>query len=316
MKTNENFKVDFIGVGAAKCGSSWIAKCLAEHPQIFIPENDEYPNEEKNPLRKELLWFKDNILLFKCRDFEKLFSLPSRYDKEGILPYLKFFMPAKENQVKGEISTVYMYDSSVASKIKKEFPNIKILVYLRNPIERTYSHYYFNKYTTRVDSSKSFEQAIKNYPAVYINTSLYYKCLKLYFDLFPRENILVLIYEDIKKDSLKFIQNIYRFLGIDDSFVPPSLNRKINPTIRHKYRYLTKTIHPLLIALHKIKASFLIDNFKKIPLGKKIVKLIKDKETIKKPLMDPETRKYLQQVFTDDIKNLEKLIDRDLSFWK
>ncbi len=314
MEDSKNFKVNFIGIGAAKCGTSWIAKCLAEHPQVFIPKNDVQQNGDF--ARKELLWFKDNIIAYKCQDFKKLFGLLSCYDKKGILPYLKFFEPAKENQVKGEISTVYMYDSSVAFKIKKEFPDVKILAYLRNPIERTYSHYYFNKYTTRVDSSKSFEQAIKRYPAVYINTSLYYKCLKPYFDLFPRKNILVLIYEDIEKDPVKFVQNIYRFLDIDDSFVPPSLNKKINPTIKNKHPYILGLIHPLLVGAHKLGLGFLINKLKGISAIKNTANILKSKENISRPPMKPETRKYLQQVFAEDIKNLEKLIGQDLSFWK
>lgn len=318
MNQKEKLGPDFIGIGEAKCASSWIAKCIVEHPQIFIPSfilNKKKYNNKKGFPGKELNWFKDNIFAFKCDKFNKKINSPSWFDKKGIKPYIDFFKKAKEKQIKGEISTTYMYDISVAQKIKKEFPNIKILVYLRNPTERAYSHFYFNKYTIKVDRSQNFEEALKKYSSIYIDTSLYYRQLKPYFDLFPRKNILVVIYEDIQKNPLKFIQNIYQFLGVKNSFIPPSFNIKINPTSKYIYPALFKIYFLGKKILRKAGVGFLINFLKKTKTRNLIKDSVEAKQVVGRPPIKKETRKYLQGVFGEDIKNLEKLIERDLSFW-
>lgn len=305
MSKKKNVKIDFIGIGAARCGTTWISKCLAEHPQICFSK----PKETGFFNRRVIIFKKPNIFI----NPEKCYS---EYYKKGIEGYAKYFSHCKEGQIKGEWTVEYLHEPSVAKNIKKEFPDVKILVSLRNPIDRAYGHFYFAKYSQGFERCcQSFEEAFEKHPNFYKYFSLYFSQLKEYFELFPRENILVLIYEDIKKDPLKFIQNIYRFLGVDYSFVPPSLNERVNPTIKPVRPHFFKIYHPVLKALRKRGFRSFIDFLKQTKVGK-LTSFIWAKEVIKRPPMNPETRKYLQQVFAQDIKNLEELIGRDLSFWK
>ncbi len=307
-KTNlgkTKFTVDFIGIGAARSGTSWIAQCLSEHPQIFIPKV------------KELEFFNREINVFKknhiFNDAKKCFS---KYDKEGVRGYMKHFLEAGEDQIKGEWSVKYLHEPEVAEKIKKEFPNVKILVCLRNPIDRAYSQFYFAKYKQGFERCcQSFEEGFEKHPNFYYYNSLYYEQLKRYFDLFPLTNILVLIYEDIQKNPLKFIQKIYHFLGVDDTFVPPSLNRKVNPTVKYSYPFLVTMYSLVAKMLTKMGMKKVMDILKKTWI-KKVSDFIVTEEVVNRPLMRVETRKRFQRIFADDIRDLEKLIKRDLSFWE
>jgi hypothetical protein len=301
----EKFKIDFIGIGAAKSATSWIAACLADHSQICLAKE------------KETEFFNREINIFvQPNIFTKEKECFSKYDREGIKGYQKYFRHCQESMIKGEWSVKYLPEPQVAFKIKKEFPDVKILVCLRNPLERALSQFYYAKYHQGFEKCcQSFEEAFEKHPNFYRFTSLYSKALKRYFDLFPKKNILVLIYEEIEKNPLKFIQNIYRFLGVDDSFVPPSLEKKVNPTLRYFHPRLLKIYSQSLKILQKFGGENLI-NFLKKTQFKKLAEYIKAGEEIEEISIKPETKKNLQKIFTQDIKNLEKLIKKDLSFWK
>ena len=293
--TKDQFKVDFIGIGAEKSATTWIAQCLQEHPKICvsIPKEVNFFNKSYWFLRPHKEW---------------------NYPK-GIRWYKKHFKHCKDDQVKGEFSVHYMFDSDTAKLIKETFPKVRIICSLRNPIERAHS-----KYQSTVGKYgrifKSFEEAIKKEPE-FIERGYYFKQLKPYYELFPRENILVLIYEDIQRNPVKFIQKIYRFLGVDDSFIPPSATKRINAT-QLKWGPGIKFLRESYLILTKLPFGKKISKIAKIMRIKKLVKLV-DLLAYRlslTPKINHSTRNYLIKIFKEDINNLEKLINRDLSFWK
>jgi hypothetical protein len=127
QENEKHMRVDFIGIGSGKCATTWAYTCLLEHPQISGPDV------------KELNFFVTEKNTISERDFEhyKLF-----YNK-GIESYLERFKRCPSDSVKGEISVAYLTDSGAAELIKKYFPDVKILVFLRDPVERAYSSYWF-----------------------------------------------------------------------------------------------------------------------------------------------------------------------------
>ena len=293
--SKDNFKVNFIGIGATRCGTTWISKCLSEHPEICFSR------------RKEVKFFMD-----KYGNYEK-----------GIKWYKKQFPQCGKNKIKGEFTPEYLYSTEVPQRIKECFPKTKLIICLRNPIERVYSNYFYQKNRGKM-ASLSFEKAIAQNPD-FIKSGFYYQQINEYLKLFPRNNILITIYEDIKKDPLSFIQKIYSFLGVDRRFVPKSINKIVNPTKEREFRYLliSLSIQKTKSFLRKNKLGRkLINLSKKIGVNRGIVLLEKintKKEKVKlfvKPPMKPETRVYLQEIYKEDIKHLEKLLNRDLSFWK
>lgn len=275
------FKIDFIGIGAQKSATSWIDKCLREHPEIYIPP------------QKELHFFN--------RNFEK-----------GLDYFKSFFKDVPKNLKKGEITPEYINKLEVAERIYKHFPQVKLIACLRNPIDRAYSQYNFSK---RSWPDENFEQVLQNYSDIR-EKGFYCKQLKQYLRFFPKEQTLILIYEDIKKDPLKFIQKIYAFLGVNENFVPQSLYKKVNtgkwiihfPKTR-KFLHRVSWGKTFLNFLRKLK----IDKLELAIRTKRIEKI--KKLNIRPKEIKKETRQFVRNIYNNDIKNLEKLIGRNLSFW-
>ncbi len=286
----KDFKIDFIGVGVERSGTTWLFECLRDHPQVCVSKY------------KETDFFKDD----------------NKYNK-GIDFYKSFFSHCSKEKITGEFSPWYFFAYNAPERINKHFPNVKIIIIFRNPIDKTYSLYHMkNSYKSLLH--KNFEEFIRD--KNYISRGFYSERLELFYNLFPRENIKVLLYEDLKAKPKQFIKDVYRFLGVADDYIPYILDKIHNaPEARHWHKRLATTI------LSKIKRKFLL----KFKLGNSFVHYVQtkgfygslerylasgDKKIIKRPPMRPETRKYLQKLFAQDICKLEKLINRDLNFWQ
>ena len=114
----KDFKVDFMGIGAQKGGTTWIAKCLSEHPDICMSEP------------KEILYFN------KFSSFSNKCPI-NNYHKKTFSWYRKHFLHCKKGQINGEFSAEYFYDKEAPRLIRKYFPDIKLIVLLdyRNNIK-------------------------------------------------------------------------------------------------------------------------------------------------------------------------------------
>ncbi len=282
-----DFKIDFIGIGAAKSATTWLYECLKEHPEICLS---------------------------KIKDVS-FFSQKENYE-QGIGWYESYFSHCRKNQVKGEFTTSYLNNVDASKLIKQTFPNVKIIACLRNPIEKSYSSFYHRLFDSK-HCFKSFDEALREEPENFTRPGFYYQSLKRYFDIFDKENILILIYEDINKNPINFIKNIYQFLEVAPSFVSPKAKSKINPT-KIKISSLNKILHQKIIK--RIKKT----NFgKKLSQSAKVrnifYKLVEAPlSRVKSPLpeMSSRVRQYLQKAYEKDVKNLEKLIGRNLDFWQ
>ena len=290
-------KIDFLGIGAAKSGTTWVAKCLEEHPQILT-------SSEKN--RKELSFFNTkNTWVGKCdRDL-------STWEK-GIDWYFDQFPPPQEGKVRGEFTVSYLIDSEAYRRIKKYLPDVKLLVVLRNPVDMLYSLHHFGKSSVWVNIPSDFEEALKvtNSPRF----GHYYKHLKKYYDTFPHENIHVSILDDLKKDNIGEIQKMYEFLGVDKTFVPPSLEVRANAAFKPRSLLVRNMITSFLEWLRKTFPTIhfkIMDSFALY----KLYSLV-NQTGHKYPPISPEVRKRVASTFTEDINKLEKLLGRDLSSWK
>ncbi len=295
---NKNFKIDFIGIGAPRTGTSWIFQCLLDHPQVCSIK------------KKEL----------------RFFHKRENYDK-GINWFFSFFKNCTEDSLKGEYSPSYLSDPQSPFLIKKHFPSAKLIVCLRNPYERAFSHYLINKSVKKIPEI-SFEQILKHpeYFGRYIDKGFYYKQLKKWFKIFPKEQFLILIYKDIKKDPVKFIQGIYKFLDINPSFISPNVNQIINPVRKGRLWIPFLNLNNLKQGKKSLEKHFgesVIDVIKSLKLNdllrfainKNIRKREKGKP-IKKPEMKNKTRLYLRKLYKQDIENLEKLINKNLNYWQ
>ena len=214
---NKSKKPSFILVGASRCATNWISKCLGEHPEIYV-----YPHE---------------LMFFYHPSGKK-----SNYELEGIQGYYKRFERARKRVI-GEISPGYLIDTKVASTIAKHFPEMKIVISLRNPVKRYASEKTYFKNFQYLEVSE--EEAI--------NGSLYYDKIMNYFKVFPKKNIKIIFVEDIKKNPKRFIQDLYKFLEVEIKFIPDSLYEKSNEVSKAKYPFLEKYRQGISKIVEKLK---------------------------------------------------------------
>jgi len=287
---NNNFKIDFVGIGAPRCATTWIYECLREHPEVELLPKDH-----------------DNAFFFK-----------EGFDQETINEYRRYFK--KRDTLKGDFHVYYLSTGEqIINKVKNHNFQIKIIVCLRNPIDRAYSQYRHIKFAKN-KNWQSIKEAMQNIPEKIIEPGFYYKHLKRYFENFPKENLLILLYEqDIKKQPLETIKKIYEFLGVNQKFIPQVAKVKINP-ISFKETAIGRIIHKKITP--NMENLFIGRRIKQCNFFKKIyysltgnLSLKKEKKNFQREKED-EANKELRSLYKEDIENLENLIKKDLSHWK
>lgn len=296
MIKNADFRIDFIGIGAAKSATTWVADCLRKHPDIFLP------------FKKELNYF--NQFTYKNPPQEN-----PNHDKP-LEWYHRYFEGAKPDQVIGEYSPIYMKNKNAAERIYRYNSNIKILTVLRHPVDRAYSSFLFRRQLGDI-AEHQFEVVNKKHPYI-LNESLYYQQLKPYFDLFDKNNINVLLYDDIQSDKKLALEKIYSFLEVPPWFDNSFLSRS-NPTKHPR----SETVNQLISTAHSLLQQ------KKLRWLKTVMRMtgvagtaewIRDRINVKpmkkKVGLSEETRADLTKYFKKDIEQLENLIGQDLSAWK
>lgn len=292
----KDIKLDFVGIGVPKSGTSWIYQCLQEHPEACCS------------IPKELHFFNKN------HGFHKP-NAKWRYRHKGWEWYKKHFKHCKQGQIIGEVDPLYIYEKQSLELIKENFPNIKVIISLRNPIERAFSFYFHLKSKKKYRGLfSSFEEALKKEPE-FKEWGLYSRYVKNCYEIFPEQNILVLIYDNLKKDPLNFIQKIYGFLGIQKNFVPPCLDYKVNVGVV-RMSPLSKVIQKAHNFLKRFRLGRNLWKFlKKIGFRKKYL----DKLIIRvksPPTMKKDTRAKLENFYKKDVEKTEELVGKSLRCWK
>jgi len=284
--TNESFTVDFIGIGDHKSATSWMFKCLREHPQICGSSD------------KETRFFDDD----------------DRYVR-GVEYYEHWFAQCAGNTVRGEFSPSYFHNPKTPERIHQTFPQAKLLVVLRNPVEKAYSLYRYNKVggTGSTVRFNSFEEAVENAPAV-VNDNFHFHNLERFRKFFRDDQIHVVIYKDIMHDPRKVMQGVYEFLEVDPTFVAPSLYTPVNKTgvVRLRYPRLTRLGAHLYHFLRTIPGVADIVPFARI---KRLVYKYghtKGEALSSYEPIQTETRSKLKSLYEDDIQKLERYLGRRL----
>ena len=185
---------DFVGVGVQRGGTSWLYKCLSEHPEIFMP-------------KKEVHFF-------------------NRHYYDGIQYYQELFDAGKSTAVKGEITPDYINSPKAIERLHEHYPNAKIIIILREPFERTYSAIgLLRSYGKFKD--QSFDEIIQSNRWA-VEQSLYSKQLEHLISLFGKDQVKVFFFEDIKRKPLWLVQQVCKFIGVDSEFEPTSLKEQVN----------------------------------------------------------------------------------------
>ncbi|OGM59191.1 hypothetical protein A3A75_03180 [Candidatus Woesebacteria bacterium RIFCSPLOWO2_01_FULL_39_10] len=291
----KNFNLDFVGIGAEKAGTTWLAECLNDHPEIYVPN------------QKEIFFFNEyDPHYLKVKNY--------RYSKG--LSWYKHQFDGSGNVLKGEFSPTYLYDEKAAKRIAKDFPDTKIIVIFREPVSRAFSQFIHDK---RIGLIKdvSFEEAISQQDN-YIKKGYYFTHLKRYYKLFKPENILTLIYEDIKKNPLAIVRKTYKFLGVKKiNFRPKHLYMRSNTAGEARLPLFNYFMMQTDYFLRKKRLDFLLKAFDTLGV-RRFAMYIRDLNTLKLkkyPEVGGDVKQQLRKKYVSDIHKLEKLLKRNLSFW-
>ena len=287
----------FLVIGAGKSGTTSLHEYLRQHPKISLPRQKEThfficdkasipsPENYKGRVLEDTIDTLDEYL----NDFE-------------VKPNVEFY---------GEVCPTYLFYPNAPMNIYKYVPYVKIICILRNPVDRFYSNVnYWYRGNDSFDFDKIVSSVITKTADQHINRFLeigyYFKLLTRYYEIFPSENIKILLFEDLEKKPMKLMNEIMLFIGLPE--YPFYLGEKFNTSGKMSFKIIYNLIRSLRIA--KFFRRFLpARTYQK-------VRDYSERFFIKRvDPISPLNRKALQEIYREDIVNLQSLIQRDLSNW-
>lgn len=292
---------NFLIIGAAKAGTTALYHYLKQHPQAYMS-----PEKETN-----FFAFEGQEVHFSGPGDEKM-SESTIVTLEG---YKEQFEDASNEVAIGEASPWYLYSDRAAENIHRHVPNAKLIVVLRNPVDRAFSSYLHLARDGR--ERLTFEEGLSleekriaqgwEYIWHYRQAGLYATQVERFLSLFHREQVRFYLYDDLVADPVRFLSDIYEFLNLDTSFMP-------NTSLRPNTSGLPKNqlLGRLLLRPNPLKATVKLLTPKQFRynLGQRI-----NQRLLEKPSLSKETRQKLLCGYRDDISSLQDLVGLDLSTW-
>tara|TARA_B100000513_G_scaffold72869_1_gene29288 strand:+ start:6822 stop:7670 length:849 start_codon:yes stop_codon:yes gene_type:complete len=278
-------KVNTFIVGAPKAGTTSLHYYLNQHADVSMSSVKE-PN------------------FFSSKEVESLFYNSKCIDDSN--DYHGLFSKEKR-QIIGEASVSYLYYEKVPNRIHDYNSEAKIIIMLREPVERSFSHYLMDcrlgfcsvKLEDIIANPQSYPQFFQQY----IELGNYYSQLKRYYDIFGKEQLLVIFYEDFKTDTKKVMKSVFSFLQIEQQEIDFSIK---NPFLLPSNALISKLY----------KFNFIRKGIKTI-MPERILSLISSKyfSANSKPMLSMSTEQQLKAFYKPDIFQLEKLLNIDLARW-
>jgi len=288
------FRINFIGVGVRKSGTTWITDSLRNHPGVFIPP------------KKELIYFNkempDDPRIMNYR-FNKSYDWYHHYYKDSL-----------PGQLNGEFSPHYFYSDEAIERIFAYNSSVKIIAVIRNPVERTLSNY---RYAIQIGVIKKMgiEAALEVDPSI-LKHSFYSNQLEKWILRFGRENVGVFFFDDIVNQPEKIFENICRFLNVPVYSIR-NMDVKSNATKANRINNLNYLITQSRTYIHKHQLLWIRPLLKYSGityLAERIKSLNEYGESEVEVL--PDVREMLLGQLLTDIEKTELLLNKDLSHWK
>lgn len=268
---------NFLLIGAHKAGTSSLAAYLDAHPEVFVvPE-------------KETHFFDEH------------------FDR-GIAWYESRFDGARGERAVGEATPTYLYLDDALERMAHHLPDVKLLVLLRNPVDRAYSHYWW---TRVVFERRTFEEAARAEMAGarapwgygYVSDGLYLERLERLRHFYPRARLLVVILEDFRVRTAEGYAEVCRFLGVREDVMPRDLGAIVNPA----YQLRMPRLREWMFRLHAWRRlprgwADRIDRWNRVPF--------------RYPPMDPALRAELEQYYAGPNAALGEWLGRPITSWE
>jgi hypothetical protein len=277
------FKVDFIGIGSGKCGSTWLHDNLAKHPQIC----------DSN--LKELNYFSD------------------LYDEHPPSWYAGQYASCDCQLIKGEFSVTYLSHPLAAGRIKKDFPEARLLAIVRDPVQRTFSNYLHSQRKGDIKADLPFDVYIRD--EANLSPARYVEHFKVWYETFPADQIHVVVLEEFLRDQLAGYRQIYGFIGAQPvDFVPPGYDQRSNEARSYRFLFIENILVRTYRWLSRRGYTRLVKRILDSGAGALVRKINGSKAP--PPRIDEASREYLKAYFRPYNQQLSELLKRDLSCWE
>jgi hypothetical protein len=266
---------DFIGIGAQKSGTSWVARVLASHPRISIPA-------------KEMHFF-------------------DQYWHRGPDWYVSRFQ-AKQGNLAGEFTPKYMYLPECCERISTTCPDTKLICILRNPVERAVSSYRMMR--QRLGESRSFAECVDTTPDL-IDRGRYNQQLSPYISKFGEDQMLVLLFEEAAADPQLLASQLAAFLDVDAG--PFALGQDQSPSNEPRFPRMRKLMTSTSHALRNRGLDGFANRASSLfaPTARRFLET-KNRVQVD---VDQRTRERIMNVLDDDKCQLEETIGRRTGWW-
>jgi hypothetical protein len=301
---------DFFIVGHPKCGTTALHTMLKRHPQLYMPE----PKEPR----------------FLASDLRDRFQIPATATLPQTLEdYLSLFDAARPGQRAGEASPTYLTSHAAARSIAALQPAARIIAILREPASFLHSlHLQFVQ--AHVETEKDLRKALslehdrrrgKHIPStshrpqvlLYSDHVRYVEQLRRYHAVFPPEQVLVLIYDDFRRDNEATLRQVLRFLEVDDTVAIGV--RDANPTVRVRAPRLHAMVHSVSAGQAPLSRAVRASLKALAPrkLNRQTAVAIRDRLFFTGPRPpDEQLMLELRRRFKGEVVALSEYLDRDL----
>lgn len=287
---------DFFIIGGVKCGTTSLYRYIGQHPGVYMPRVKE-PG------------------FFVYEGWKG--PLPTAGAVATLEAYAALFEEAPPDRVVGEASPIYLYHGErTAPRIRALAPNARMIVSLRNPIQRAYAQYRM-AVAEGYEDAPDFDAALDAEPGRvaagarmifhYANQSLYYDRTRRFIDTFGREHVHIHLFADFQASPLRVVEELFTFLGVDSRFVP-SIRGAFNSSRGVRSRRLRK----FLRRPGALERAF----GRVVPVRmRRRVKTRLMKLNIEPHHVPESARVRLAELFREDVLKLSELLDRDLTRW-
>jgi hypothetical protein len=296
---------NFLVIGAQKAGSTFALNCLAEHPDIYMPQD-------------EIKFFEDPA-----------------YQPSQLSDLENLFQHLTDKKVVGIKRPGYLGRPECTARIYHHLPQAKLIAILRDPVSRAVSAYYHAMkcgYLPIVPVEVGLTRILDGkyqtrYPLAQevIDFGFYYRHLMRYLDYFERSQLLVLLFDTIKSDPLPAIKRLYHFVGVDESYVSQALQQRDqqNPGVYSLPRIRFRAIrNPILYRYYHNHTRR--DRRPQTLLNRLVEKVVLtiDERVLspifgnEKPQLSPAVKRRLYDIYAEDIERLEELLGQPLPTWK
>lgn len=284
---------NFFIVGAAKAGTTSLHAYLSQHPEVFMSALKEPHYFSFPDVKPEF----DNFM-------------PAIRDSHA---YQELFTGSEGYKAVGEASPSYLCDAGAAMRIRSTIPDAKIIISLRNPVERAYSHYLMEHHAGRetllfdkaLEADQSRSQKGWGVSFQYVELGLYADQVERYLNAFGRTKVLVILFEDLIRNTTLVMQGVARFLGIDPMGYPESTFDAVHFPFEASRGVFART----LLRSRPVRV------WAKRWIPQKLRRAVRDRLVYRKspkPIMEHEIRRTLAHRFAPDLQRLEQLLERDL----